>query len=416
MTVPESFVPREMCMRCLRPRSVCYCDHLPSLETKNRVVLLQHPREEGMPIGTAHMAHLSLQNSELHVGIQFEHSKDLERALSDPARPAALLYPGKDAINVLESPPDHPVTLVVVDGTWSQAKKLVRLNPFLAKLPRYAFAAPKPSEYRIRREPLEEYVSTIEALVLVLGALERDPEKFQVLLRPFRAMIDKQLEYEKLRPNPRKKTYRPKVKRDPPLFAAFREDAPNLVCILGEANAWPYRSQERDHLYPDELIQWVAVRLRTGETFDEIAKPSHPLAPRTVDNVRLPAELLANGISHEELLTKWNEFLQEGDVLCAWGRYAMRLLRQTGGNLPTKRHDLRAIARDLSKAKVGTIEDYMVSTVSPGSCLGDPVNPTLLPTNDRGERLFSHPLARGRAGGRLEQSLAVAQYFLTLTR
>ncbi|HEY0193979.1 MAG TPA: tRNA-uridine aminocarboxypropyltransferase, partial [Kofleriaceae bacterium] len=176
--------PRAMCDRCRRPMRVCYCTALPRLETRTRVVILQHPRERDMPIGTARMASLCLPRSELHVGVRWADNPALARAIGDPARPAILLYPGPGARDILREPPAGPVTLVVVDGTWSQAKSVVRDNPILQTLPRYAFATPEPSQYRIRREPRAEYVSTIEALMYVLGALEGEPERFRSLLDP----------------------------------------------------------------------------------------------------------------------------------------------------------------------------------------------------------------------------------------
>src|SRR6188768_1362979 len=107
-------------MRCRRPTSVCYCAAIPTLPTATRVVILQHPRERDMPIGTARMASLCLPRAELHVGVQWGDSRPLARALGDPARPAILLYPGPDARDILRDPPPGPVTLIVVDGTWSQ--------------------------------------------------------------------------------------------------------------------------------------------------------------------------------------------------------------------------------------------------------------------------------------------------------
>ena len=65
----------------------------------------------------------------------------------------------------------------------------------MGDLPRYAFEPDRPSEYRIRREPRAEYVSTIEAVVQALAALEGDRERFAPLLAPFRAMVDAQLGY-----------------------------------------------------------------------------------------------------------------------------------------------------------------------------------------------------------------------------
>src|SRR5262249_8118737 len=154
------------------------------LETRTRVVILQHPRERDVAIGTARMASLCLPEASLHVGVRWDEHPALGSVLGDPARPPILLYPGEGARDILAEPPAGPVTLVVVDGPWSQAKTVVRDNPVLARLPRYAFTAPEPTQYRIRREPRREYVSTIEALMHVLGALEGDAARFRALLDP----------------------------------------------------------------------------------------------------------------------------------------------------------------------------------------------------------------------------------------
>src|SRR6185295_4828229 len=116
---------RQECTRCLRPARLCYCAHLPTLHARTRVVFLQHPRERHVAIGTARMASLCLPGSELHVGADFAGSPVLARLLADRERPAALLYPGEGATDVGTHPPLGPITLVVVDGTWPQAKKLV---------------------------------------------------------------------------------------------------------------------------------------------------------------------------------------------------------------------------------------------------------------------------------------------------
>src|SRR5688572_29948824 len=154
---------RAVCARCRRPEQVCYCAHVTPLETKTKVVILQHPRERDVPINTARIAALCLPGSELHVGVRWN------KPLGTPDRPPVLLYPGPGAIDIERDPPKGPVTLVVLDGTWWQARKLVRANPEIARLPRYAFRPDQPSTYRIRKEPQADYVSTIEALAHLLG-------------------------------------------------------------------------------------------------------------------------------------------------------------------------------------------------------------------------------------------------------
>jgi DTW domain-containing protein YfiP len=176
----------------MRPKVVCYCEFITELETRTRVLLLQHPRERDVGIGTARIAKLSLPNSELRVGVDFSEDPVVKKAVTENAY---LLFPSKTAIDLHEVNQDKPITLVVVDGTWWQARKLWRRNPMIAALPHVRFTPNAPSNYRIRREPADHCVATIEALAHVLGTLEGDPERFQTMLTPFHKMVEKQLEY-----------------------------------------------------------------------------------------------------------------------------------------------------------------------------------------------------------------------------
>jgi DTW domain-containing protein YfiP len=342
-----------------------------------------------MPIGTARMASLSLPNSELHVGVNWQHSTALLNAISDPQRPALLLYPGDDATDVTRQPPVGPVTLVVVDGTWSQAKKMIRENPILNRLPRFTFQPPNPSEYRIRREPKPHCVSTIEALVFALGALEGDSERFRSLLLPFRQMIDRQIELKELNHSFAGRRVIKKKRAPPNIPVALRERRDDIVCVVGEANAWPWCAAEFRTTYPDELIHWVAQRLSTGETFESIVAPRNPLAPNTTKHISLDAAQLHTGGTVKELLSNWRGFIRETDILCSWGCHATNLLASSGGYLPPLRFDLRGLAKDLLKQNIGTIDRFLMS-IDENPCL-------------------SH--ASGRAGVRLGELVRIAECF-----
>lgn len=348
--------PRPVCARCRRPATVCYCAALPTLETRTRVVILQHPREREMAIGTARMASLCLPAARLHVGIRWDASAPLREALADPARPPILLYPGPGARDILADPPAGPVTLVVVDGTWSQAKNVVRDNPVLRALPRYDFVAPEPTRYRIRKEPRPDYVSTIEALMHVLGVLEGDPQRFRALLDPMTAMIDAHLAQKALAPRPRVRLPRAPRRPDAKLPAEVRERFADLVCVVGEANAWPYRAAERG--LGDELVHWVAHRVATGEIFDRVAAPAHALAPSTTFHTGLDEARLRAGGARAALAAGFAAFLRPTDLLCSWGDYAPRLYEASVGPLPSARLDLRAAAQRLVAAKLGALEHH----------------------------------------------------------
>jgi DTW domain-containing protein len=388
--MPElpGFEPRSICPRCRRPETVCYCQYLTRIETKTHIVLLQHPRERDMAIGTARMASLCLPNSQLLVGFDWENSNALKALLADPERPAALLYPGADAVDLQESPPSGPITLVVVDGTWANTKKMVRANPVLSNLPKVAFRPLRPSEYRIRREPHAQFVSTIEALMYVLGALEGGSERFAGLLLPFRKMVDNQLECKARRCSPRSRhKLQPRQPRSH-IPEELRTNAGNIVCVVGEANAWPCRDLEHRSAYPDELVQWVALRPATGERFECFAAPRNPLSPSTPAHLSVDASTLHAGGTLASLLEGWRQFFREDDIICSWGRYATALFVRSGGTLPSKQFDLRLVAKDELKRNIGTMEEFYASLATGPS----------------------EPLAPGRAGVRLGQLAKIAAF------
>lgn len=389
MTVAAAVEPRRVCLRCRRPECACYCSHLCRIETRTRVFLLQHPRERDVAFGTARMANLCLPNSELHVGDACRSSPPLERALSDPTRPPVLLYPGDGAADVWRDPPRGPVTLIVVDGTWANTRKMVRRSALLRDLPRLAFAPPRPSDYRIRREPHPHCVSTVEALAYVLGALEGDPERFERLLVPFRKMVDGQIEHLRAHDTLRLRRRPARVSRRSEALDLLRMRARDVVCVVGEANAWPYRSGGMRAAHPDELVHWVARRVRTGETFDYVAVPRNPVSPSTLHHLDLARETLELGGAYDTFLSAWREFLCDTDVLCSWGMYATSLLRKSGGVLPEVRFDLRRLAKQVMKHKVGSMQDVF----------------------EEGDR-SSENSTSGRAGRRLDQLVRIAEWLI----
>jgi Uncharacterized conserved protein len=112
------------------------CELIPQVDSRTRVLLLQHPSEVNHALNTARLAALGLTNAQLLVGEVFE---DLATLLNPPGYRARLLFPGEDAQLIEADTVDGqqlPMLLVVPDGTWRKARKLLHLNPLLAQLPR----------------------------------------------------------------------------------------------------------------------------------------------------------------------------------------------------------------------------------------------------------------------------------------
>ena len=178
------------CPRCQRPEAHCLCPLIPSLDSRTRVLVLQHPSEVNHALNTARLAALGLTNAELIVGEVFA---DLPALLNQPGYQARLLFPGEDAQTLQGyGAGDQPLLLVVPDGTWRKARKLLHLNPLLATLPRVSLAQGGVSRYRLRKAPGPGALSTVEAIAQALQVLEA-PISFEPLLKPFEALIEGQI-------------------------------------------------------------------------------------------------------------------------------------------------------------------------------------------------------------------------------
>ena len=117
---------RPRCSRCRRPSLHCLCALIPSLESRTQIVILQHLSEASHALNTARLAALGLRSAQLQIGERFDEVAD--------AVPTYLLFPGEDAVPLsVVAHDDLPVRLIVPDGTWRKARKLLHLNPWLAR-------------------------------------------------------------------------------------------------------------------------------------------------------------------------------------------------------------------------------------------------------------------------------------------
>jgi DTW domain-containing protein YfiP len=161
------------------------------LDNRIFVLVLQHPQERKEALATAAAACAMLRRAALVVGLSWPN---LARALGRPAdmsrwavlylgstRPAAfgsereVIAVGRDGTPVSDQ--DAALQdlegVVLLDGSWSEAKTLWWRNPWLLKLRRVVLNPSRRSRFgRLRREPRAAALSTIEAVAALLKELE----------------------------------------------------------------------------------------------------------------------------------------------------------------------------------------------------------------------------------------------------
>ena len=210
---------RKICSVCRQPDFSCFCEWLRPFDPRIDFIILTHPIEQQRRIATGRMAHLSLRNSQVIVGHDYTGSRELNRVLTDSSRHCMMLYPGRLSRNITEmspaaratfAPKDKRLTLIVIDGTWSTARKMVHLSQNLKTVPRICFTPSAPSNFRVRQQPRAECYSTIEAIHQVLELLGgMTNRQHDGLLHVFDNMVNRQLELAHCGKPSRRRYYEP---------------------------------------------------------------------------------------------------------------------------------------------------------------------------------------------------------------
>ena len=220
------------CPDCGKPVPLCICDSITPISNKISVLILQHPQEQDRTLGTARLTALHFKSAVLKIGLSWPSlSKALGRPVDDPSR-WAVLYLGSAKVSDLETeneivaitrkgeiePHQRAILsnitgIVLLDGTWSQAKALWWRNAWMLKCQRVILGPRRPSRYgKLRKEPRADGLATIEATAMLLSGLEKRPEIAEVLNGSFERLLARYVEVQatmpELAPKPKKKDYR----------------------------------------------------------------------------------------------------------------------------------------------------------------------------------------------------------------
>ena len=165
-----------------------------------------HPREARREKnGTGRLCHRVLRNSLLFVGVDFTNHRTVSALIEDPQYQSVMLFPTGEAVNLSQDGyralggGDEKLQIFVVDGTWSLAGKILRLSENLRALPTVTFTLRQPSNFRIKKQPRAECLSTLESihLLLELGreqGIEGAECNIDQLPELFTRLVDVQLE------------------------------------------------------------------------------------------------------------------------------------------------------------------------------------------------------------------------------
>ena len=220
------------CPHCGKPMALCICDGVTPIKNRIQLLILQHPQEQDRALGTARLTARHFKDAVVKIGLSWPSlSKALGRPVGDPSR-WAVLYLGSAKAADLDTDAEivainrkgelepnqrailgHIEGIVLLDGTWSQAKALWWRNAWMLKCQRVILGPKRPSAYgKLRKEPRQDGLSTIEAAATVLSALEKRPDIAATLNESFERMLARyrqvQATMPELAPKPKKRDFR----------------------------------------------------------------------------------------------------------------------------------------------------------------------------------------------------------------
>ncbi|TNE43677.1 MAG: DTW domain-containing protein [Deltaproteobacteria bacterium] len=388
---------REECLTCNKPQDHCICDTIVPVTHRTHITIIQHPRERRHPFGTVRILEQALDKLSVHPFFPKgswadEQAQAILQALEvqHGSENIAVLYPSKEA-RLLEdlTASERPEHLIILDGTWFQAKKLYEDLPCLHDLPKVAFSPENPSEYQIRREPKEHFVSTLEAVVNALQLLEPDNPQVERLMEPFRAMVARQLvvrenhPYKRRirRPRQRQKLWMPEPLRHP--------DDSQVVCHVEYINTPEHPSQST------EIVGLVAYKPATEESFARYLHPTHDtISDWQFERFGIPEDSFQPSKEREQVQKEWSAFLGQQATLIVWHSNNLQLLQDFEQPPQSQRSYalLKEVYANARRTSPGHLEDALTR-----------------------EGLEPHPVPLlGRSGLRLGQSVTMLLFLQQL--
>lgn len=199
---------RPSCGVCFQPQLACYCSQILAFDPKIKFVILIHPVEARKRIATGRLSHLVLQDSHLFRGESFGHHLGVNKILADQSFFPVILYPKGLSLNLSQCddqvlshlvPPEKKLVVFVIDGSWGTANRMIRESENLSQLPRICFTPERESRFRVRKQPRQGYLSTVEAIhqtIELLGESVGFPlhrRQHDNLIQVFDHLVDQQL-------------------------------------------------------------------------------------------------------------------------------------------------------------------------------------------------------------------------------
>ncbi|NRP52425.1 MULTISPECIES: tRNA-uridine aminocarboxypropyltransferase [unclassified Marinobacterium] len=170
------------CEQCRLPITACICEYRSEVESQVEFVVLMHRYETYKPTNTGRLIADSIAKTRV---IEWQGRKEpgdeLTALLNDPSyQPIIVFPPAEDYLERMTTPVQvqqnsaKPL-LILLDGTWRQARRIFRHSDYLQHLPVISLDEVRESSYGLRKAIHEGQLCTAEVAIALLEQLGDEP-------------------------------------------------------------------------------------------------------------------------------------------------------------------------------------------------------------------------------------------------
>lgn len=161
------------CARCRIPESYCLCAWQPHPAAHAGVCLLMHDIEALKPSNTGWLIADVVADTWAFTWSRTEVDERLLALLADPQWQPFVVFPGEYAApqrvtTAASAGPGKRPLFILLDATWTEARKMFRKSPYLDSLPVLSLLPEAVSRYRLRRSSRSDHLCTAEVAALCL--------------------------------------------------------------------------------------------------------------------------------------------------------------------------------------------------------------------------------------------------------
>jgi len=177
---PTSHTEGNPCPQCLLKHQ-CVCRWLPSIRVPFHLALLTHENETTRETNTGQWLDKSLSSTSVHIWQRTQPCDKLLAMLQSDNYQAYLLFPDDESIAVTQAVVQAKQSgktplFIILDGTWQEAKKMLRKSQWLKALPLIHINPTQDSRYQLRRNQAQGHLCTIEVgceILIGVGQVEQ---------------------------------------------------------------------------------------------------------------------------------------------------------------------------------------------------------------------------------------------------